>query len=245
MKKIKTFSLSSAVIAVILLGAYIITPNEPKNFIEAKQILKKAWEFSGFNTEFYCQAPFEITQNAIMLTNSNAYLPRNAKTKKGAQNKRAQIIEFEHIMPAHNFGQHLECWRQGGRKACRNDKKFNEMEADLYNLVPAIGEINADRGNFRYAMPPHNLAYNQYGECKVYTDFKAHRFYPAEYSRGLIARTYLYMSEKYDINLSEVERKLMQSWDKMYPPNDYEKARDNAIKYAKIYYAILKIKGMF
>ena len=40
-------------------------------------------------------------------------------------------------MPTHNFGQHLPCWRSGGRKACKNDITFNEMEADMHNLVPS------------------------------------------------------------------------------------------------------------
>lgn len=50
------------------------------------------------------------------------------------------------------------------------------MEADKQNLVPAIGEINGDRSNFRYAEAPTNLKYTQYGNCKVYTDFKAKDF---------------------------------------------------------------------
>lgn len=37
------------------------------------------------------------------------------------------------------------------------------MEADKQNLVPAIGEINGDRSNFRYAEAPTNLKYTQYG----------------------------------------------------------------------------------
>ena len=41
-------------------------------------------------------------------------------------------------MPAENFGRHLSCWKEGGRKACKNDPIFNEMEADMHNLVPAV-----------------------------------------------------------------------------------------------------------
>lgn len=39
-------------------------------------------------------------------------------------------------MPAENFGRQLSCWKEGGRKACKNDITFNEMEADMHNLVP-------------------------------------------------------------------------------------------------------------
>ncbi|EAK5192432.1 deoxyribonuclease [Campylobacter coli] len=138
-------------------------------------------------------------------------------------NQRAKRIEWEHIMPAQNFGKHLPCWKEGGRKACQNDPLFTKMEADKQNLVPAIGEINGDRSNFRYAEAPTNLKYAQYGNCKVYADFKAKRFYPANYSKGWIARSYLYMSKTYNIRLSDQERKLMEAWDKQYPIDEKEK----------------------
>ena len=38
-------------------------------------------------------------------------------------------------MLAENFGRHLSCWKEGGRKACKKDPIFNEMEADMNNLV--------------------------------------------------------------------------------------------------------------
>ena len=50
---------------------------------------------------------------------------------------RANRIEWEHIMPAENFGKHLPCWQNGGRKACEKDPLFNKMEGDMHNLVPA------------------------------------------------------------------------------------------------------------
>lgn len=112
---------------------------------------------------------------------------------------------------------------KGGRKECQKDPIFKKMEGDLQNLVPAIGEINGDRSNYRYAQAPKNLVFNQYGNCQVYTDFKNKRFYPADYSKGWIARSYLYMSKTYNIRLSNQERKLMESWDRMYPMSEAER----------------------
>ncbi|EPD7116153.1 endonuclease, partial [Campylobacter jejuni] len=51
----------------------------------------------------------------------------------------------------------------------------------------------------------------------------AKRFYPANYSKGWIARSYLYMSKTYNIRLSDQERKLMEAWDKQYPIDEKEK----------------------
>ncbi|EIV5071170.1 endonuclease [Campylobacter lari] len=199
------------------------------NFNESKKELVKLYDSLGstYQYDFYCNAPFKANKKGkytkFEVIKSDLYTPRNEYTKKGKINQRAKRIEWEHIMPAQNFGKHLPCWREGGRKACQNDPLFTKMEADKQNLVPAIGEVNGDRSNFRYAETPLNLEYTQYGNCKVYTDFKAKRFYPANYSKGWIARSYLYMSKTYNIRLSDQERKLMESWDKQYPMSEKER----------------------
>ncbi|WP_141670882.1 endonuclease [Gilliamella sp. wkB178] len=112
-------------------------------------------------------------------------------------------------MPAENFGRHLQCWRDGGHKECKKDAKFNEMEGDMYNLQPSIGEVNDDRYNFRYSQFTNE--FTQYGQCKTTIDFKDRKFRPRKEIRGVIARTYFYMSDKYNINLSKSELKLMQA----------------------------------
>ena len=48
-----------------------------------------------------------------------------------------------------------QCWQEGGRKNCiKTDAVFKKMEADLYNLKPAIGEVNGDRSNYQFAVLP-------------------------------------------------------------------------------------------
>lgn len=41
-------------------------------------------------------------------------------------------------MPAYWFANQLQCWQEGGRKACKKNKRFKQMEGDMHNLVPAI-----------------------------------------------------------------------------------------------------------
>ncbi|TLD83973.1 deoxyribonuclease [Helicobacter sp. MIT 11-5569] len=213
---------------IFLILAFLVSFAIADSFAESKRILTKFYtENPQFAKDFYCNAPFKNVNGKLEIIPSKAYTPRNAKTKKGNINKRARFIEFEHIMPAHHFGKHLNCWRKGGRKACARDSKFQKMEADMRNLVPAIGEINGDRANYRYAQAPKGLQFTQYGNCKVYVDFKNKRFYPADYSKGRIARTYLYMSEKYNIRLSKQERKLMEAWDKKYPMREEERSLES------------------
>ena len=163
--------------------------------------------------------------------NSCGYVPRNELTKKGKENERANRIEWEHIMPAENFGRHLACWKDGGRKACSKDPIFNKMEADMHNLVPAIGELNADRSNFRYGADKPKVG--MYGECKFEVDFDANRAYVRDEIKGDIARAYLYMSKTYNINLSDQERKLMEAWDKQDPIDEWEIEKNKRIENIK------------
>lgn len=196
-----------------------------QDFNAAKKLLTSFYKDNpSYQTDFYCNAPFKWVKNRFEIVPSEAYTPRNATAKKGKVNQRARRIEWEHIMPAHNFGQHLPCWRKGGRKECQNDTTFKKMEGDLQNLAPAIGEVNGDRSNYRYAESPKDMQFTQYGSCKVFTDFKGKRFYPANYSKGWIARSYLYMSETYKIRLSDQEKRLMEAWDKQYPMREKERA---------------------
>ena len=57
-------------------------------------------------------------------------------------------------MPAHTFGKHLACWKQGGRKKCQKDSYFQKMESDVQNIVPTIGQINRDRRNYATRLRP-------------------------------------------------------------------------------------------
>ncbi|SFB61606.1 MULTISPECIES: endonuclease [Azotobacter] len=84
---------------------------------------------------------------------------------------RAQRIEWEHIVPAWVLGHQRQCWQKGGRENCKtSDPVFRVMEADMHNLSPTIGEVNADLSNYSYGMLPSTP--HQYGACPTRTDFK-------------------------------------------------------------------------
>lgn len=129
----------------------------------------------------------------------------------------------EHIMPVENFGKHLSCWKEGGRKACQNDPVFTKMEADMMNLVPSVGELNADRSHYRYGANKPKVG--QYGRCNFEVDFEANRVYVRPEIRGDIARIYFYMSKKYNINLSKQEMQMMEVWNKLDPVDDWEREK--------------------
>ena len=202
------------------------------SFSKSKKILLKKIYFDN-QISFYCSNPYEIKQikgkeKTLIIQDSKYFSPRNEYYKSGKPNTRAQRIEWEHVMPAHNFGKHLKCWQEGGRKNCRKDKTFKTMEADMHNLVPAIGEVNGDRSNYRYGADIPKVV--QYGNCQFQIDFKAKRAYPKEDIRGDIARIYFYMSDKYNVRLSKQERKMMEVWDKQDPVSEWERIKNKRVQ---------------
>lgn len=72
-------------------------------------------------------------------------------------------------MPAWQFGHLRQCWQQGGRKNCAKDPEYRQIESDMHNLEPAVGEVNADRDNFMYGQ--WNGGGGQYGRCEMKIDF--------------------------------------------------------------------------
>jgi len=202
------------------------------SFSKSKKLLLKKVYYDN-QTTFYCENPYEIKrvkgkEKTLIIQDEQYYTPRNKYYKSGEINTRAQRVEWEHVMPAHNFGKHLPCWRDGGRKACRKDKTFKIMEADMHNLVPAIGEVNGDRSNYRYGANKPNA--KQYENCQFEVDFKAKRVFVKEDIKGDIARTYFYMSDRYNVKLSKQERKMMEAWDKEDPISKWERIKNKRIE---------------
>jgi deoxyribonuclease-1 len=81
------------------------------------------------------------------------------------------------------------------------------MEADLHNLSPAIGEINADRSNYRFAMLPGTAL--QHGTCDFWVDFCQRAAEPRDAVKGILARIYFYMHDRYDLPMSDQQQRLL------------------------------------
>lgn len=140
---------------------------------------------------------------------------------------RAKRIEWEHVVPAWTFGHQRQCWQNGGRKQCAKDAGYRQIETDLHNLQPSVGEVNGDRGNFMYSQ--WNGGERQYGQCEMKIDFKHKQAEPPTRARGAIARTWFYMRDRYQIDMSRQQTQLMTVWNKQYPVSSWECERDNRI----------------
>ncbi|MNC38860.1 Nuclease NucM precursor [compost metagenome] len=146
------------------------------------------------------------------------------------EDSRAYRVEAEHVVPAHAFGSQRLCWQNGGRSNCaKSDRVFAQMEGDLHNLYPAIGQVNQDRSNYRFS--DFGAAPSQYGNCQMVVDFKMRQVQPPRNEvRGTIARAYLYMHDTYSMRMSEREKSMMEAWNRQYPPQQWECLRSKRIK---------------
>ncbi|MCK9511562.1 MAG: endonuclease [Pigmentiphaga sp.] len=141
---------------------------------------------------------------------------------------RAGRLEWEHVVPAADFGRARQCWQGGGRDSCReNDPVFNAMEADLHNLAPSVGEINHDRQNFPFS--PVQASSTGYGACDFRIDFRSRTAEPRDAVKGMVARIYFYMHDRYDLPMSRQLQQRLMHWHRHYPVADWERERDRRI----------------
>ena len=238
----RSFTQKPANIAILLtllfltlsLEAFAKDPRRPQNFRKAKKHVYKIFQKLDAKT-LYCGCLFT---GKNFDAKSCGYIPKRAKTKKGKINHRATRIEIEHISPAHSFGQSFLEWREpkkfpecqkknkkwkSSRKCAQKNPLFRQMESDLYNLWPTIGEINADRSNFRFAIIDGEK--RAYGQCDV--EIENRKVEPPPYSRGIIARAVLYMDKEYPnrgvLQKKGGQRKMFEAWHKEYPATKLEK----------------------
>ena len=154
--------------------------------------------------------------------------------------KRSKRVEWEHVVPAENFGRVFSEWREGD-KQCVNGKgksfkgrkcaekintEYRYMQADMHNLFPAIGAVNALRSNYNFTMLPS--AKSDFGSCDMRIDNR--KAQPPVAAHGRIARTYMYMEQTYPkYNMSKQQRQLMNAWDKQDPVSKWECVRTQRI----------------
>ncbi|WMP16110.1 endonuclease [Thiothrix lacustris] len=179
--------------------------------------------YQVYHTDFYGGCDFRLQQKLLVpVLSSCGYVPR-----KDAN--RAKRIEWEHIVPAWVFGHQLQCWQQGRRKQCSaTNAAFRQMEADMHNLVPAIGELNGDRSNFRYQMiSGEPRAYGS--KVNIEIDFQQRTAEPPDNVWGDAARASLYMHDRYGIALGDAQEKLFRAWNNLDPVDVWEQQRNRLI----------------
>ena len=200
-----------------------------ESFSKAKKILDTQ-VYQHHRETLYCGASFDA--------NKKITPPSGFSTTKYV--KRSKKVEWEHVVPAENFGRTFSEWRNGhascvtrkgktfkGRKCAEKvNLEYRHMQADLFNLYPAIGAVNALRSNYNFTILPSTPS--NFGSCSM--KIKNRKSEPPLKARGSIARTYLYMEQTYQrYSMSSQQKKLMVAWDRMYPVNPWECERAKRI----------------
>lgn len=214
---------------VVTLSLAFVFPafsSPPATFTEAKVIAKQKIYLDQANSsmgDLYCGCKWTWVGKSGGRIDAKSC---GYETRK--QQSRAERTEWEHIVPAWTFGHQRQCWQSGGREQCVDtDPVFRAMEADLFNLYPAVGEVNGDRSNFNYGMASGVAP--QYGQCTTKVDFQERAAEPRDEVKGLVARTTFYMFDRYKLNMSRQQQQLLMAWDKQYPVSAWEKERDRRI----------------
>ena len=198
------------------------------SFQVSKKLLEKRVYFDHRIT-LYCGASFDARKNI--------QVPEGFTTPD--HDERTGRVEWEHAVPAENFGRAFPAWREGDEACVENGRyfrgrkcaelvsmEFRRMQADMYNLFPAIGSVNAVRSNYMYSeLPGIEPAF---GSCEA--KVRGRRFEPPDRAKGEVARAALYMAQTYpSYRLSEQQRRLFTAWDQMYPVTEWECVRAKRI----------------
>lgn len=217
---------------ILFLSSHLSAQNKSINkFRKAKKEIAKIFGKSG--KTFYCQCDY----------NNKKISHQNCGYQFDKHKKRSTKLEWEHIVPAEAFGQSFREWREG-HPDCKNRKKklfkgrncagkvneeFNLMEADLYNLRPAVGSINAMRSNYSMTDGLSDKA-KLFGRCDMRIENR--KVQPPDHIKGDIARIYMYMNKSYPGRgiISNKNEKLFEAWDKLDPVDKNECELALAIK---------------
>lgn len=136
-KGLSAVILTALVMAVAAVGAQAAGNVWNDSFSKAKKTLERQ-VCHDHRVTLYCGAAFDEKKNVA--------LPEGFMAPK--HEKRAGKVEWEHVVPAENFGQAFPEWREGdaqcvdtkvkafkGRKCAEKvNREYRLMQSDMYNL---------------------------------------------------------------------------------------------------------------
>lgn len=213
-------SLRQLLIALLFLSPSLYAQ---KSFNQSKGVLKqKVYPKKGVT--FYCACPYQ--KNSIKLKKCQLNLKKHRKRQKR--------LEWEHVVPVSSFGHAFKAYREAktickrsGKKAlsprkcaARKDVKFKHMMANLHNLVPVVGAINALRSNYSFEEGLSGAK----ELCAAGFKIKDRKVEPPNNVKGDIARIYHYMDQRYPGLgiIGKKRRQIFEKWNLNDPPDENE-----------------------
>ena len=190
------------------------------SYNRAKKMLEREVYFDHRVT-IYCEAEFDERKNTD--------LP--AGFEPPSHPKRSDRVEWEHAVPVENFGRAFPEWRDGspecidnrgkafkGRKCAEKaNMTFRYMQSDMHNLFPAIGSVNAVRGNKQYSELEGD---GDFGLCTAKVN--GNHFEPPDHAKVQLARAALYLAREYPQYRLSAQQRLFEAWDRKFAPDEWE-----------------------
>ena len=228
----------------------IAAPRHPSTFTAAKDYSQRLIlsEMDNYTIKtLYSQIPLKhsfklsIPEFPKKPTITIYFIPTEDRYQSSTYESRSHKIEWEHVVPAYWFRTAdpliMEAWDNGHEKCVTSSGKkykgrqcaqkvsplFKTMEADMYNLEPSLGSLNAIRRDYSFGMIEGED--RPYGEL---IDFEIDRdkdiVEPTDNIRGKIARIMIYMYERYGVEFPNHNETmtLMLEWAEKYPITPWE-----------------------
>ena len=203
-------------------------PKHAANYIAAK---RKLYKIVKDPETLYCGCKTNLSERTF---NSSicGYVPKQ-------DNIRARRLEAEHVLPASLIAKFSsnQCWKKqpgcgSARECClSNDSEFKKAHNDLVNLMPTIGELNADRSNLLYRLIDGES--RAYGRCDFEVDTSSKSTEPKNEIRGDISRIYFYMRDTYGLTYPSQLEERLEEWANDDPISSLEIDRNKKVKRAQ------------
>jgi len=122
------------ILSILLLSSHASSQNtQITSFSKSKKLLLKVYQDNPYT--LYCGCSFKGKKPDL---SSCGYIPKKDR-------KRANRIEWEHVVPAHAFGQSFSEWRKGHPKCVsKNGKKFKGRKCKKHHCLSYINSSQLD-----------------------------------------------------------------------------------------------------
>ena len=192
--------------------------------------------YNRIGNTFYCGCLYESHDDrdgsATILDFNDCYNWRSHNYRDAACE-----LNWEHIVPVNLTPvSYRDCWvkpetfddkckGKRGRECCeRYDEKAKEIIFDPHNLVPAVGQINQLRRDYRYSDLDDSTTF---GKCSA--GYEEGKFEPPDCKKGDVARIWFYMRDSHDVEISPQEAEMFQKWSQSDPVSPWEQERERRI----------------